>query len=170
MVTESCQKSRLTNSHLGSFFNFCREREIIFFPQCTYRKMQRTKNCEIVSPLCAGMQALYRNPVLFLQCRKNVVILWPKWLYSTIFDTSFILTVIFLMISSDIFKWLFQTFAFKKAVKICRTSTLKNGVNLIWRGPTSLPIFIPSLETHGFIKRNNYMFIPEREIEKGLLN
>ena len=128
--------------------------------------MQRTKNCEIVSPLCAGMQALlYRNLVLFLQCRKNLVILWPKWLYSTIFDTSFILTVIFLMISSDIFKWLFQTFAFKKAVKICRTSTLKNEVNLIWRVPTSLPIFIPSLETHGFIKRNNYMFIPERGIE-----
>ena len=77
--------------------------------------MQRTKNCEIVSPLCAGMQALYRNPVLFLQCRKNVVILWPKWLYSTIFDTSFTLTVIFLMISSDIFKWLFSNLCFAES-------------------------------------------------------
>ena len=141
------------------------KRNHLFFPNAHIEKCKEPKTVKL-SPHCV-QACRHSTEIQFFSfsAEKNIVILWPKWLYSTIFDTSFILTVIFLMISSDIFKWLFQTFAFKKAVKICRTSTLKNEVNLIWRVPTSLPIFIPSLETHGFIKRNNYMFIPEREIE-----
>ena len=120
-----------------------------FFPNAHIEKCKEPKTVKL-SPHC--VQACRNSTEIqffYFSAEKIQSFYGLKWLYSTIFDTSFILTVIFLMISSDIFKWLFQTIAFKKAVKICRTSTLKNEVNLIWRVPTSLPIFIPSWKHMG---------------------
>ena len=141
------------------------KRNHLFFPNAHIEKCKEPKTVKL-SPHC--VQACRHSTEIqffFLQCRK-IQSFYGLNGYILLFLTplSYWLSYFwwFHQISSNGF---FQTFAFKKAVKICRTSTLKNEVNLIWRVPTSLPIFIPSLETHGFIKRNNYMFIPEREIE-----